>query len=139
MRYRTLLMPTAFYFLVNVSLAQSPEGVAEKRAGMESVSSRFTASFTLPTEKGLAQSYDVSLGKMLLQGARRIEAPLMGYYVATLIAGELVTNIADRAMQRHPGDSWAVNAGEAMAVQLQGKSKNALLQIFTVKEAGQKN
>ena len=70
---------------------------------------------------------------MLLRGGRRIEAPSVGYYVATLAAGELVTNIAGKETQRHPGDTSAVNAGEAMTVQLQGKSKNALLQIFTVR------
>ena len=59
----------------------------------------------------------------------------MGYYVATLVAGEVITSIAGKETQRHPGDTWAVNAGEAMTVQLQGKSKEALLQIFTVKEA----
>jgi quercetin dioxygenase-like cupin family protein len=59
----------------------------------------------------------------------------MGYYVATLVAGELVTSIAGKETQRHPGDTWAVNAGEAMTVQLQGKSKDGLLQILTVKES----
>ncbi len=136
MRCRHLLMAVALCLLANVSMAQSPEGVAEKKAGMDSVSTRFAASFTAPTEKGIAQSFDVSLGKMLLRGARRIEAPQMGYYVATLVAGEIVTNIAGKERQRHPGDTWAVNAGDAMTVQLQGKSKNALLQIFTVKESG---
>jgi hypothetical protein len=136
MKYRTLLMPLALCLLPNLSLAQSAERLVEKKAGMDSVSSRFAASFTAPTERGVAQSFDVSLGKMLLRGARRIEAPPMGYYVATLVAGELVTNMAGKETQRHPGDTWAVNAGEAMTVQLQGKSKNALLQIFTVKESG---
>jgi hypothetical protein len=59
----------------------------------------------------------------------------MGYYVATLVAGELITSIAGKETLRHPGDTWALNAGEAMTVQLQGKSKEALLQIFTVKES----
>lgn len=136
MKYRTLLMAVALCFQPYLSLAQSPDRSAETKAGADSVSTRFAASFTAPTEKGIAQSFDVSLGKMLLRGGRRIEAPPMGYYVATLVAGELVTNIAGKEMQRHPGETWAVNAGEAMTVQLQGKSKNALLQIFTVKESG---
>ena len=57
----------------------------------------------------------------------------MGYYVATLVAGEVITSIAGKETRRHPGDSWAVNAREAMTVQLQEKSKEALFQIFTVK------
>jgi hypothetical protein len=136
MKYRALSISLPLFLLSAVSLAQSPDGSVEKKAGASaSVSSRFSATLTVPKEKGAAPSLEVSLGKLLLTGGRRIEAPPMGYYVATLVAGELVTSIAGTEVQRHPGDTWAVNAGEAMTVQLQGKSKSALLQIFTVKES----
>jgi hypothetical protein len=136
MKCRALLISLAFYLLPAILLAQSPSGSVENKTGASvTVSSRFAATFTTPTENGAAQSFDVSLGSLSLRGGRRIEAPPMGYYVATLVAGELVTSIAGKETQRHPGDTWAVNAGEAMTVQLQGKSKDGLLQILTVKES----
>ena len=134
MKHRSLLVSLVLCLLPYLSLAQSPTGSVENRTSV-TVSSRFAATVTMPTENGAAQSFDVSLGSLSLRGGRRIEAPSMGYYVATLVAGELITSIAGKETQRHPGDTWAVNAGEAMTVQLQGKSKEALLQIFTVKES----
>ncbi len=136
MMHRSLLLSLVLCLLPNLLLAQSPIGSVENRTGASvTLSSRFAATVTTPTENGAAQSFDVSLGSLSLRGGRRIEAPSMGYYVATLVAGELITNIAGKETQRHPGDTWAVNAGEVMTVQLQGKSKEALLQIFTVKES----
>jgi len=134
MKHRSLLVSLVLCLLPHLSLAQSPSGSVENRTSV-TVSSRFAATVTMPTENGAAQSFDVSLGSLSLRGGRRIEAPSMGYYIATLVAGEVITRIAGKETQRHPGDTWAVNAGEAMTVQLQGKSKEALLQIFTVKEA----
>ena len=134
MKHRSLLVSLVLCLLPHLSLAQSPSGSVENRTGV-TVSSRFAAMVTMPTENGAAQSFDVSLGSLSLRSGRQIEAPSMGYYVATLVAGELITSIAGKETQRHPGDTWAVNAGEAMTVQLQGKSKEALLQIFTVKES----
>jgi hypothetical protein len=136
MKHRSLLVLLMLCVLPCLSLAQSPSGSVENRTGASvTVSSRFATTVTTPTENGAGQSFDMSLGSLSLRGGRRIEAPSMGYYVATLVAGELITNIAGKETQRHPGDTWAVNAGEAMTVQLQGKSKEALLQIFTVKES----
>jgi hypothetical protein len=135
MKCGALSISLAVYLLPAISLAQPPSGSVENKTGASvTVSSRFAATFTTPTKNGAAQSFDVSLGSLSLRGGRRIEAPPMGYYVATLVAGELVTSIAGKETQRHPGDTWAVNAGEAMTVQLQGKSKDGLLQILTVKE-----
>ena len=132
MKHRSLLVSLVLCLLPCLSLAQSPSG---STSGSKTVSSRFAATVTTPTENGAAQSFDVSLGSLSLRGGRQIEAPSIGYYVATLVAGEVITSIAGKETQRQPGDTWAVNAGEAMTVQLQGKSKEALLQIFTVKEA----
>jgi len=134
MKHRSLLVSLVLCLLPHLSLAQSPSGSIENRTGV-TVSSRFAATVTMPMENGAAQYFDVSLGSLSLRGGRRIEAPSMAYYIATLVAGEVITRIAGKETQRHPGDTWAVNAGEAMTVQLQGKSKEALLQIFTVKEA----
>jgi hypothetical protein len=136
MKHRPLLASLVLCLLPCVSLAQSPNVSVENRtSGGKTVSSRFAATVSTPAENGATQSFDVSLGSLSLRGGRQIEAPSMGYYVATLVAGEIVTSIAGKETQRQPGDTWAVNAGETMTVQLQGKSKEALLQIFTVKEA----
>jgi hypothetical protein len=136
MKHRSLLVSLVLCLLPYLSLAQSPTGSVENRTGAGvAVSSRFAATVATPSENGAAQSFDVSLGSLSLRSGRQIEAPSMGYYVATLVAGELITSIAGKETQRHPGDTWAVNAGEAMTVQLQGKSKEALLQILTVKES----
>jgi len=136
MKHRSLFLSLMACLLPNLLLAQSPIGSVENRTGASvTVSSRFAATVTTPTENGAVQPFDVSLGSLSLRGGRQIEAPATGYYVATLVAGELITSIAGKETQRHPGDTWAVNAGEAMTVQLQGKSKEALLQIFTVKES----
>ena len=135
MKHRSSLVSLVLCLLPCLSLAQSPGGFVENRTGVsKTVSSRFAATVTTPTENGAAQSFDVSLGSLSLRGGRQIEAPSMDYYVATLVAGEVITSIAGKETERHPGDTWAVSAGEAMTVQLQGKSKEALLQIFTVKE-----
>jgi hypothetical protein len=136
MKHRSLVVSLVLCLLPCLSLAQSPGGSVENRTSAgKTASSRFAATVTTPTENGAAQSFDVSLGSLSLRGGRQVEAPSMGYYVATLVAGEVITSIAGKETQRKPGDTWAVNAGETMTVQLQGKSKEALLQIFTVKEA----
>jgi hypothetical protein len=136
MKHSSLLVSLALCILPYSSLAQSPSASVEDRTGAgKTLSSRFAASVTTPAENGAPQSFDVSLGSLSLRGGRQIEAPSIGYYVATLVAGEVITSIAGKETQRRAGDTWAVNAGEAMTVQLQGKSKEALLQIFTVKEA----
>jgi len=136
MKQRSLLVSLVLCLLPCLSLAQAPIGSVENRTGASvTVSSRLAATVTTSTENGAAQSFDVSLGSLSLRGGRRMEAPSMGYYVATLVAGEVITSIAGKETERHPGDTWAVNAGEAMTVQLQRKSKEALLQIFTVKES----
>ena len=136
MKQRSLLVSLVLCLLPYSSPAQSPSGSVENRTSAgKTISSRFAATVTTPAENGAAQSFDVSLGSLSLRGGRQIEAPSIGYYVATLVAGEVITSIAGKETQRQPGDTWAVNAGEVMTVQLQGKSKEALLQIFTVKEA----
>ena len=136
MKHRSLLVSLVLCLLPYSSPAQSPSGSVENRTSAgKTISSRFAATVTTPAENGAAQSFDVSLGSLSLRGGRQIEAPSIGYYVATLVAGEVITSIAGKETQRQPGDTWAVNAGEVMTVQLQGKSKEALLQIFTVKEA----
>src|SRR5260370_42678406 len=120
MKQRSLLVSLVLCLLPYSLLAQSPTGSVENRTSAgKTISSRFAATVTTPTENGAAQSFDVSLGSLSLRGGRRIEATSMGYYVATLVAGELITNIAGKEPQRHPGDTWPVNAGEVRSMQLQ--------------------
>jgi hypothetical protein len=135
MKHGSLLASLVLCSLPYSLLAQSPSAPVESRTDAgKTLSSRFVATVTTPVENGAPQSFDVSLGSLSLRGGRQIEAPSIGYYVATLVAGEVITSIAGKETRRRPGDTWAVNAGEAMSVQLQGKSKEALLQIFSVKE-----
>ncbi len=120
-----------------VVLAQQAGSPPEQRVAAPGVvtGARFSETLTLPIEKGQTESLEVSLGTLSLSGGRRIEVPPLGFYVATLITGDLVTNIGGKEALRHPGDSWAVNFGETMVVQLQGKSESVLLRVFTAKVA----
>jgi hypothetical protein len=114
--------------------AAVPASAQEEKATKPLVIARFSGALALPSNKEAAQSIEVSLGRLLLQGGPRLEAPAMGYYVATLVAGEMTTSIGGKDTLRHPGDTWAVEAGQVMTVQLHDKSKSALLQIFSIKE-----
>ena len=134
MRIRGLSITMPIFLLASVSLAQTAGEPPQGKPGAPGASYRFAATLAVPSEGGAAQSIDVSLGKLLLTGGRKIDAPPLGYYVVTVVAGELISSIAGKETQRHPGDTWAVNAGETMSVQLQGKSTSALLQILTVKD-----
>lgn len=74
----------------------------------------------------------LALGSLFLTGGRTIEVPGGDYYVATLVSSEVVTSIDGQETTRHPGDTWAVPAGKAMTVRLQGRSHDALLEVFRI-------
>jgi hypothetical protein len=92
---------------------------------------RFTGDVTLPAA-AQAESFRLSLGSLKLTGARSFDVPAMGFYVASLITGDITTSISGQEATRHTGDSWSVDAGQAMIVRLQGRSESALLEIFKV-------
>jgi hypothetical protein len=75
MKHRSLLLSLMVCLLPNLSLAQSPIGSVENRTGASvTVSHRFAATVTTPTENGAVQPFDVSLGSLSLRGGRRSEA-----------------------------------------------------------------
>ncbi len=52
--------------------------------------------------------------------------------MATLVSGDAVMVMDGRETTRHSGDTWAVLAGTAMTVGLQGRSHDALLDVFRI-------
>jgi hypothetical protein len=118
----------AFVLLSSPALAQQADAVPER---LEHGRGIFTATRFTETV-GPAKSMLLSLGKLLLSGGRSIEVPPLGFYVATLVTGDLVTTIGGQQVGRHTGDSWSVASGESMVVQLQGRSESALFEMFTV-------
>jgi hypothetical protein len=81
---------------------------------------------------GDVESFRLSLGSLKLTGARSFEVPAMGFYIASLVTGDITTSIGGQEATRHTGDSWSVDAGQSMTVQLQGRSESALLEVFKV-------
>jgi len=131
---RALTVCAGFVLCSSTALAQQADALPrqpERGRGIVTAT-RFATTLSLPAERGPAGSLSVSLGKLSLSGGRRIEVPPMGFYVATLVTGDVVTNIGGQEVSRHTGDSWSVNTGEMMVVQLQGRSESALLEVFTV-------
>jgi hypothetical protein len=132
---RALTVCAGFVLCSSTALAQQADALPrqpERGRGIVTAT-RFATTLSLPAERGPAGSLSVSLGKLSLSGGRRIEVPPMGFYVATLVTGDVVTNIGGQEVSRHTGDSWSVDTGEMMVVQLQGRSESALLEVFTVK------
>jgi hypothetical protein len=93
---------------------------------------RFAGDVTLPAAAAQTESFRLSLGSLKLTGARSFEVPAMGFYVASLVTGDITTSIGGQEATRHTGDSWSVDAGQSMTVQLQGRSESALLEVFKV-------
>lgn len=115
-------------------LAQQPNAPPERSDRARIVATtRFAGDVTLPAAAAVqAQSFRLSLGSLKLTGARSFEVPAMGFYVATLVTGDITTSISAQEATRHTGDSWSVDAGQSMTVRLQGKSESALLEVFKV-------
>jgi len=137
---RALTALATALLMSSVALAQQTTSPPEPQVRAPGVvtATRFSETLALPAQgdKLAAQSLEVSLGKLSVSGSRRIEVPPMGFYVATLVTGDLVTNIGGQETLRRPGDSWSVKSGETMVVQLQGKSTSALFQLFMAKAPG---
>lgn len=124
----------AFVLLSSPALAQQADAVPEHLEHGRGIvtATRFTETVSAPADNGPAKSIILSLGKLSLSGGRRIEVPPLGFYVVTLVTGDLVTSIGGQQVARHTGDSWSVASGESMVVQLQGRSESALFEMFTV-------
>ena len=122
----------ALICLSSVAMAQQANGPPERSDRARIVAAtRFAGDVTLPTA-AQAESFRLSLGSLTLTGARSFEVPATGFYVASLVTGDITTSIRGQEATRHTGDSWSVDAAQSMTVQLQGRSESALLEIFKV-------
>ena len=102
-----------------------------QQAGTSGRAVETTRVSALADRQGATQRLRLSLGALSLSGARKFEVPPSGYYIVTLVSGDVITETGGQQVARHTGDSWAV-ADDAMAVQLQGREEVALLEIFRV-------
>lgn len=131
---RALTACIAVVLLCSAAMAQQvavPPDNPDRVRGIVTAT-RFTATVSFPAEGGQARSLLLSLGKLSLSGGRRIEVPALGFYVATLVSGDVVTSIGGKETTRHTGNSWSVESGERMIVQLLGRSEDALFEVFKV-------
>src|SRR5262245_19216583 len=92
---RALTVCAGFVLCSSTALAQQADTLPrqpERGRGIVTAT-RFATTLSLPAERGPAGSLSVSLGKLSLSGGRRIDVPPMGFYVATLVTGDVVTNV----------------------------------------------
>src|SRR5215831_10753953 len=75
----------------------------------------------------LGPERSASLGALSLFGARTFVVPERGFYIATLVSGDVETVIREEKVVRHPGDSWVVPAGATMAVSLLGHAQSTVM------------
>ena len=111
--------------------ADTAPGRAENTRGVEA-SARFVATAALPEQSGQAQTFQLALGDVKVSGRKRAEIPPSGFYIATLVTNDLVSIEGDQRVLRHTGDTWAVQAGQPLVLELQGKNHTALLEVFRV-------
>ena len=111
--------------------ADTAPGRAENTRGVEA-SARFVATAALPQQGGQAQAFQLALGDVKVSGRKRVEIPPSGFYIATLVTNDLISIEGDQRVLRHTGDSWAVQAGQPLVLELQGKNHTVLLEVFRV-------
>ncbi len=95
-------------------------------------SARFVATAELAEQGGQAQTFQLSLGDIKASGHKRVEIPPSGFYVATLVTNDVISIEGDQRVLRHTGDSWEVQAGQPLVLELQGKNHTVLLEVFRV-------
>ena len=131
---RAPTVAAAFVLLSSAAIGQQPTPTPASPDHARGIvaSTRFRTTVSLSAPNRTEQPFRLSLGSLWLSGGRRIEVPPQGFYVATLVTGDMVTVIGGQELTRHTGDSWSVPSGASMIVQLQGRSEGALLDIFKV-------
>jgi hypothetical protein len=118
--------------LLSTGAAGQPADTGQAAAGKGHVTARTRYTVDISGPSNAAAPLRLALGSLFLAGGRSIEVPGGDYYVATLESGDVVTLIDGRESTRHSGDTWAVPAGMAMTVRLQGRSHDALLDVFRI-------
>jgi hypothetical protein len=93
---------------------------------------RFAVTAELPAQSGPTQTFRLALGDIKVSGTKRVEVPPSGFYVATLVTNDVVSIEGDKRVVRHTGDSWAVQAGQSLILEPQGKNHTVLLEVFRV-------
>jgi hypothetical protein len=93
---------------------------------------RFVTTAEIPGPAGQTQKYQLSLGDIKVSGRKHVEVPPSGFYVATLVTNDVISVEGDQRVLRHTGDSWAVQAGQPLVLEPQGKNHTVLLEVFRV-------
>jgi len=122
----------AFVALSSTAAAAQPAGAGQGGAGKGRVTAQTRFATDIPALSATASPLRLALGSLFLAGGQTIEVPGGDYYVATLVSSDVVTSIDGQGTTRHPGDTWAVPAGKSMTVRLQGRSHDALLEVFRI-------
>ncbi len=122
----------AFALLLSGSAAAQSADAGQGSAGKGRVTAQTRFVTNIPAPTAGAAPLRVTLGSLFLIGSRSIEVPGGDYYVATLVSGDVVTSMNGQETTRRSGDTWAVPAGMAMTVRLQGRSHDALLDVFRI-------
>ncbi len=130
----TKIIPLALSFVVLVSTAAAAQSAdaGQGGAGKGHVTAQTRFTTDIPALTATATPLRLALGSLFLAGGRTIEVPGGDYYVVTLVSGGVVTLMDGRETTRHSGETWAVPAGTAMTVRLQGRSHDALLDVFRI-------
>jgi hypothetical protein len=122
----------AFVVLFSTAAAAQPADTGQGGAGKGRVTAQTRFATDIPALSATASPLRLALGSLFLAAGRTIEVPGGDYYVATLVSSDVVTSIDGQETARHSGDTWAVPAGKSMTVRLQGRSHDALLEVFRV-------
>jgi quercetin dioxygenase-like cupin family protein len=80
----------------------------------------FEVNTTIPAKNGATQAVHVSVQSWAIAGQEH-EIPLLGFYVAHLLSGQISTTIDGQTTARLPGDYWTVKAGAPMRVKVIGE------------------
>ena len=127
----------ASFLLVSSAAAQQAEAPREGGGTTRGLASseRFATTAELPEPGGQPQTYQLTLGDVKASGKKRIEIPPSGFYVATLVTNDVISVEGGQRVLRHTGDSWAVQAGQPLVLEPQGKNHTVLLEVFRVAPA----
>ncbi len=87
---------------------------------------QFQSDITVPATNGTTQTARVIVQSWEISGSRTrqspsLQIPLMGFYLARLVSGEIQAIIDGRAAKKTTGQYWVVPTGTIMQVQAVGE------------------
>jgi hypothetical protein len=128
----SLIVPT----LVDSQAAPSPASVDEKliAPGLAAII-RHTEKLEVPRKGKAIVAVDAALGSWsTTNNSREFTIPSQGFYIATLQNAAAVIVINGEEKLRQPGETWAVQDGQAMTVKIKDpKQENLSLEIFSIR------